>query len=175
MPTSEMARVRRQLLNLRGEAVILDSHLAEIYGVTTSALNQAVNRNTGRFPADFAFTVDRQEFADLMSQNVISSTSHGGRRKPPRVFTEHCALMASTVLRSEQATRMSVFVIRAFVSMRKEVSSEERILRRLAEIDKTLLTQDGALRDIYRKLLPLLKPAPPKAKREIGFRPSGES
>ena len=175
MPANDIGLIQDRLRSLRGKAVILDSHLAEIYGVTTSALNQAANRNAGRFPDDFAFVPDPQELALLMSQNVISSSGHGGRRKPSRVFTEHGALMASTILRSEQATRMGLFVIRAFVRMREEIAANQHIFRRLAEIDRTLLTQDAALRDIYKKLLPLLQPEPALPKRQIGFHPPAES
>jgi hypothetical protein len=171
MPDAEITVIQKRLLHLRRLPVILDSDLAAIYGVTTGALNQAIVRNAARFPADFSFIVNIKEFAHLKSQNVISSTGHGGRRKPPRVFTEHGALMASTVLRSDQAIGMSVFVIRAFVQMREELATNQKILKRLAEIDQNLLTHDTALRDIYQKLLPLLTPPKTSPKRKIGFNP----
>ena len=98
-----------------------------------------------------------------------TSSSHGGRRYLPWVFTEHGALMAANILRSEQAVRMSVYVIRAFVRLREELAANAAILKRLAEIDRTLLQHDAALRDIYRKLLPLLQPPPEPPKRAIGF------
>lgn len=107
------------------------------------------------------------------SQSATSS-SHGGRRYRPWVFTEHGALMAATILRSAQAERMSVYVIRAFVRMREELAANTAILKRLAEIDRTLLQHDVALRDIYRKLLPLLQPPPDPPKRRIGFQTGGE-
>ena len=90
------------------------------------------------------------------------------------VFTEHGALMAANLLRSEQAVRMSVYVIRAFVRLREEIAANEAILKRLAEIDRTLLQHDTALRDIYRKLLPLLQPPPDPPRRGIGFYTSHE-
>jgi hypothetical protein len=183
IPTdAEVAVVHDKLLLVRSQPVILDSDLAVIYEAETGALNQAVNRNQDRFPEDFAFRLTKEEWEDLKcqsgtassptnlkSQNVISSSSHGGRRTPPRVFTEHGALMASTVLRSDAAVRMSTFIIRAFVKMREELASNREILRRLAEIDKSLLIHDSALRDLYRKILPLLSPPPSAPKREIGF------
>jgi len=95
--------------------------------------------------------------------------SHGGRRKLGRVFTEHGALMAANVLRSEAAVRMSVFVVRAFVRLREQAVANAAILKRLAEIDQTLLQHDSALRDLYRKLQPLLAPPPEAPKRRIGF------
>jgi hypothetical protein len=88
----------------------------------------------------------------------------------PWAFTEHGAIMAANILRSDRAVQMSVYVVRAFVRLREQIASNQAILKRLAEIDKTLLQHDGALRDIYRKLLPLLEPPPePQPKRRIGF------
>jgi hypothetical protein len=91
----------------RGLRVILDADLARFYGVTTAAINQAVRRNEDRFPDDFAFLLTQQEFSNLISQSVISSSGHGGRRKPPLVFTEHGVAMLAIVLRSPQAVRVN--------------------------------------------------------------------
>lgn len=90
--------------------MILDSDLAAIYGVTTKVLNQAVNRNKKRFPESFSFLVDNEEFKDLRSQTVTSNEGRGGRTYKPRVFTEHGALMASTILRSKEAITMSIYI-----------------------------------------------------------------
>ncbi len=103
------------------------------------------------------------------SQCVTSSSRHRGAAYRPWAFTEHGALMAANILRSDHAVRMSVYVIRAFVSLREELVANAAILKRLAEIDRTLLQHDGALREIYRKLLPLLQPPPDPPKRHIGF------
>jgi len=163
---------------VRGERVVLDSDLAAIYGVSTSAFNQAVNRNLRRFPEGFAFVLSREEFANLrsqiatsslMSQIVTSSSGHGGRRKLPRVFTEHGALMAASILNSDQAIAMSVYVIRAFVEMREQLLSHTEILKQLALMDRTLLAHDLALQDIYDKLQPFLNPPPEPPRRRIGF------
>jgi len=89
-----------------------------------------------------------------------AARSHGGRRARPWAFTEHGALMAANILRSEQAVHMSIYVVRAFVKQREQVAANAAIFKRLAEIDKGLLQHDSALRDIYRKLLPLLQPTP---------------
>ena len=153
---------------VRGHRVVLDADLARLYGVTTRVLNQAMKRNAERFPSDFAFELTLGEAEDLKSQSVPSS-SHGGRRKLPWAFTEHGAIMAANILRSERAVQMSVFVVRAFVRLREQVASNEAILRRLTEIDKTLLQHDTALRDLYQKLLPLLQPRADPPKRRIGF------
>jgi hypothetical protein len=172
------------ILTLRGQKIILDADLAEIYGVETRALNQAVKRNQDRFPDDFLFELTRDEIlrisqtvtsgtagtpASLKSQIVISNPGRGGRRSLPLAFTEHGALMAANVLNSTEAVEMSVFVIRAFMRAREHLSANSAILKRLAEIDKTLLQHDSALRDVYRKLLPMLQPPPEPPKRRIGF------
>lgn len=172
---------------IRGHRVILDADLARLYGVPTGRFNEAFKRNRSRFPADFAFQLAATEVSNLRSQFAISSlqpidstkestnwsqsatTSHGGRRHLPWGFTEHGALMAANVLRSERAEQMSVFVVRAFVRLREQIAANEAILKRLAEIDHSLLQHDASLRDIYRKLLPLLQPPPRPPKRQIGF------
>lgn len=163
--------------------VMLDADLARLYAVTTKALNQAVKRNLERFPEDFAFrlprlgkqriegsqVIDGSGLKEDRSQIVTGSAKHRDPRFPPLVFTEHGVLMAANVLRSEAAARMSIFVIRAFVRLREQAGANASILQRLAEIDSTLLRHDAALRDIYRKLLPLLQPPPEPPKRGIGF------
>jgi hypothetical protein len=178
---------------VRERRIILDADLARLYGVTTKALNQAVRRNWKRFPPDFAFQLETSEFELLRSQIVtakmqaperkseIASSGipnnpkrRGGTRVPPWAFSEHGALMAANVLRSERAVQMSVFVVRAFVRLREQVAANEAILKRLAEVDKALLEHDAALRDLYRKLLPLLQPPPESRKRSIGFHTGNE-
>lgn len=177
------------ILLVRGHRVVLDADLARLYGVGTKALNQAVKRNAIRFPEDFAFQLERVEVEGLRSQIVTSrsqpidskrenpnwsqivtsSQKHRGSHLRPWVFTEHGALMAANVVRSERAVRMSVFVVRAFIRLREQVAANTAILKRLAEIDKTLLRHDAALRDVYQKLLPLLQPPADPPKRRIGF------
>jgi hypothetical protein len=156
------------ILDLRGRKVIIDADLAGIYGVTTKVLNQAVGRNTDRFPADFVFRLTAREKTE-----VVTNCDHLARLRfspvLPRAFTEHGAIMAATVLNSPQAVAMSVYVVRAFIRMREQLASNVAILKRLAEIDRTLLQHDASLRDIYRKLLPLLQPPPDSPKRRIGF------
>jgi len=165
---------------VRGQRVILDADLAHLYGVTTKALNQAVKRNGERFPEDSAFQLTIAEVActkavdsigqkSNRSQIVTGSQRHRDPRLPPWAFTEHGALMATNVLRSETAIRMSIFVIRAFVRLREQATANGIVLKRLAEIDTTLLQHDAALRDVYRKLQPLLAPPSEAPKRRIGF------
>ena len=156
--------------SIRDQRVILDSDLAAIYGVETKSLNRAVKRNAHRFPTEFVFLLEPQEAAALRCQIGTLKLGRGRHRKYlPYAFTEHGALMASTVLSTPRAVAMSVYIIRAFVKMREDLAANAAILKRLAEIDKTLLLHDGALRDIYQKLRPMLEPPPPKPKPEIGF------
>lgn len=134
------------------------------------AFNQAVRRNWKRFPPDFILTISHEEHARLISQSVISKPGgRGGRRKPALVFTEHGAIMAATILRSPRATAMSVYAVRAFVRMKEELMTSAVIFRRLAELDKRLVTHDVILRDIYEKLRPLLAPLPKQPTKEMGF------
>jgi hypothetical protein len=157
------------IYTVRETKVILDSDLAGLYGVLTKRLNEATRRNAARFPNDFCFQLTREEVANLKSQIAASSGAHGGRRKLPWAFTEHGALMAATVLNSPRAVQMSIFIVRAFLRMREELASGATILKRLAAIDRKLLVHDVVLRDIYRKLQPLLSPPLTPPKREIGF------
>ena len=155
------------ILSLRDQRVILDADLARLYGVETRALNQAMKRNQDRFPADFMFTLSREEV--LRISQTVTSLRRLKFSRQVRAFTEHGALMAAMVLNSPRAVSMSVYVIRAFIQMREDQAANAAILKRLAEIDNALLTHDAALRDIYQRLLPLLTPPPPEPRREIGF------
>lgn len=170
------------IVRVRGQRVILDADLARLYGVNTKVLNQAVKRNPDRFQEDFAFQLNLTEVANWKlqtidfidkkvnrSQSVTGSQRHRDPRFSPWAFTEHGALMAANILRSEHAVQMSVFVIRAFVRLREHVAANTAIIKRLAEIDKSLLQHDTALHDIYQKLLPLLQPVPEPRKRRMGF------
>jgi hypothetical protein len=139
-----------RILTIREQKVALDSELAAIYGVPTGRFNEAVKRNLKRFPVDFSFVLSRDEFGHLISQNAISKPARGGRTKIPRVFTEHGALMAASILNSERAIAMSVYVIRAFVELRERLAANAAILKRLAEIDHELLLHNTALQDSTR-------------------------
>jgi hypothetical protein len=153
---------------IRGHRVILDADLATIYSVTTSALNQAVKRNPDRFPSAFLFQLTAEEWEFLRSQDVISK-GRGGRRYLPFAFTEHGALMAANVLNSPQAIQMSVALVAVFIRLREALAANHTLAKRLAEIEKTVLTHDTALRDLYQKIRPLLLPPPDPPKPRIGF------
>jgi phage regulator Rha-like protein len=153
---------------LRDQRVILDADLAALYGVPTKVLNQAVKRNAERFPVEFAFPLTSKELAILKSQFVTSS-SHGGRRSPPYAFTEHGVLMAANVLKSPRAIAVSVALIKAFVRLRELLTTSQGVAKRLTEAEKTLLTHDAALRDIYQRIQPLLQPPPDPPRKKIDF------
>ncbi len=157
-----------RILTIRGQSVVLDSDLAPIFGVTTGNFNKAVKRNLDRFPDDFSFVLNRAEFGALNFQ-IGTSKGRGGRRKLPRVFTEHGALMAGMILNSPRAVAMSVYVVRAFVRMRDALLGRTGMEKRLAEIERTLVGHDAALKDLYRKIKPLLLPPPETPRRAIGF------
>jgi hypothetical protein len=164
IPSRNIAPLIRSIRDAR---VILDTDLAKIYGVETRALNQALKRNQARFPDDFVFELTREEIIGI-SQAVISLQKLKFS-KQVRAFTEHGALMAASILNSPRAVAMSVYVIRAFIKMREDLAANAAILKCVAEIDKTFLLHDGALRDIYQKLRPLLEPPPTPPKPGIGF------
>ena len=183
-PTPE---VRTAIRLIRKQRVILDADLARFYGVSTKRLNEAVKRNRDRFPEDFAFQLTEREHASLritppidesqkspeeyvtnMRSQFATASNKRNIRHYPYAFTEHGAIMAATILKSKQAIEMSVFVVRAFVRIREQLVASTVLAKRLAEIEKTLLTHDQALIDLYEKLEPLLLP-PPKPTTRIGF------
>ena len=155
----------------RGFKVILDSDLTAIYGVPTFRFNEAVRRNIEKFPDDFLFQLTKQEYQTLTSQSAISKTGRGGRRTLPWAFTEHGALQAANILNSPAASAMSVYVIRAFIRLRDEFAANATLEKRLAVIEKTLISHDTTLRDVIQKIRPLLLPPNEVPKRRIGFHP----
>lgn len=162
--------LEKSILLVRNQRVILDHDLAELYGVSTKALNQAVSRNEERFPSDFAFKLTVQEMASLKSQIVTANPGRGGRRTVPFAFTEHGAIMAANILRSQEAVRMSVFVVRAFVKVREMVSTNQKLAASLAELEGRINRQDRVIVDIVRTMQKLIEPVEPKQKRaRIGF------
>src|SRR6204780_747660 len=125
--------VESRILFLRHQRVILDADIAELYGVPVRVLNQQIKRNRERFPSDFLFHLTTKEHEILRSQFVISSHKHGGRRYMPNAFTEHGAIMAATVLNSERAVQMSVFVVRAFVRLRELLAANRQLAAKIYE------------------------------------------
>lgn len=168
-------KIELLILTIRGQKVILDRDLAALYGVPTFRFNEAVKRNRRRFPDDFAFQLTRQELTDLISHIAISSSGHGGIRKLPWAFTEHGAVMAANILRSERAIQMSVFVVRAFVKMRSLLAAQKDLTGKLAELEKTLTERvdlhERVISDIIQQIMSLLSPPslPEPPEKRIGF------
>jgi hypothetical protein len=174
LPAASLERIEQRIYTVRGQRVMLDSDLADVYGVETRALIQAVKRNADRFPSDFVFQLSEQEWDSLRSQIVISK-GKGGRRYLPYVFTEHGAIMAANVLNSKRAAQMSVFVVRAFIKMRAVLSDNRELARKLAALEKELKDRldvhEDAIVTILQRVMAIIDlpalPAPPK--KEIGF------
>lgn len=163
-----------KILILRNQKVILDTDLAELYGVPVKRLNEQVKRNPQRFPPDFLFTLTAAEYEDLRSQNATSSSSHGGRRYLPNAFTEHGAIMAASVLNSKRAVEMSIFVVRAFVQMREALLVNQKVMSKLSELESRLDDHDANLQDLIEAIRELMAP-PPANQRRIGFAAPNDS
>ena len=154
---------------IRREKVILDSDLARIFGVETRVLNQAVRRNLKKFPSDFMFRLNLSEARQLnRSQAVIGSQKHRDPRFLPYAFTEHGAIMAANVLNSRRAVQMSVFVVRAFVHLRRMVGAHNDMAAKLSELERKVASHDGNIRALFDAIRQLMAPPDPK-KRKIGF------
>jgi hypothetical protein len=186
--TEKLARYNSQvlepvILTIRGQKVVLDMELARIYGVTTKVFNQAVKRNKRKFPADFMFRLTLEEFEGLRSQFATSNRSqivtgsqrHRNPRYLPNAFTEHGAVMAANILRSDRAIQMSVFVVRAFIRMRQMLVEQRGLARKLAELEKELTARldihETAINEILGQIRRLLSspPEPEPPKKRIGF------
>lgn len=182
---SPVENLHRLIYEIRGQKVMLDSDLAQVYGVTTKRLNEAVKRNPQRFPEDFVFRLNAQELENLRSQFATStnrsqfatgSQKHRDPRFPPWAFTEHGAIMAANVLNSPQAIQMSVFVVRAFLKMRLTLSDTSELARKLGALEKELKDRlnvhDAAIVTILQRVMDIIDPPPPPPeppKKEIGF------
>jgi hypothetical protein len=162
-------RIERSILLIRGQKVMLSLDLADLYGVETRSLVQAVKRNIDRFPDDFMFQLTQEEFEILKSQNVISSLKNWGglRRAIPYAFTEQGVAMLSSVLRSPRAVAVNVEIMRAFVRLRQMLSSHVDLARKLDALEKKYDSQFKIVFDAIRRLM---EPPPSKPKPPIGFR-----
>jgi cell division septum initiation protein DivIVA len=157
-----------RILILRRQRVVLDTALAELYAVPVKRLNEQTKRNRRRFPADFMFQLTSKENQSLRSQFATSKMGRGGRRSLPYAFTEHGAIMAATVLNSEQAVEMSVFVVRAFVRLREMLAANKEVAARIEELEEHLETHDSKIQKIIEVLKRLTNP-PPGRRNKIGF------
>ncbi len=161
--------IATRIYHIRGQKVMLDRDLAELYGVATKRLNEQVRRNRERFPEDFMFRLNKEEHDSLGSHFAPSRiAAHGGRRTLPFVFTEHGAIMAATVLNSKQAVETGIFVVRAFVQLRGMLSGQKQFADRLDKLEKRLTEHDDSFRIVFEAIRKLLE-EDEKPKRKIGF------
>lgn len=169
MPKTSLAvSVDSRILVVRQQKVILDTDLAELYGVPVKRLNEQVKRNRERFPSDFMFQLTTEELESLRSQNATSKGGRGGRRYAPYAFTEHGAIMAATVLNSERAVEMSLFVVRAFVRLREMLATNEKLAAKIDELEQRLDTHDASIQDLIEAIRQMMLPEPATG-RKIGF------
>jgi hypothetical protein len=159
---------------VRGQRVMLDSDLAEVYGVETRHVNQAVDRNEHRFPPRYAFRLTTDEWDNLKSQ-IVTSRSWGGRRKLPRVFTEHGAVMLASVLNSPRAIQASIVVVDAFVRLRHVLDANQALARKIEELAAKVGDHDKTFAVVFEELKRLAVDIAPERPRErIGFKTNRE-
>ncbi|MGC9208168.1 ORF6N domain-containing protein [Acidithiobacillus sp.] len=164
----QVEALAQRIYRIRGQRVLLDADLAELYGVPTKRLNEQIKRNPDRFPPDFLFQLSEEEHAALRSQLATSNTGRGGRRYLPYAFTEHGAIMAATVLNSPRAIEMSVFVVRAFVRLREMLSTHQELAEKLDALERTVSTHDQAIAGLINAIRELTH-TPASRTRPIGF------
>ena len=162
------------ILLIRGQRVMLDADLAELFGATTKALNQAVKRNPERFPRDFRFPL-----TDAEKQEVVTNCDHLARlkfsRTLPYAFTEHGAIMAANVLNTTRAIETSVYVVRAFVKLRELLSTHKELAGKLAELERKVGSHDTAIQSLVTAIRRLMEPPPTTLRSRIGFHVTPES
>lgn len=170
-----MASIETKILLIRGQKVMLDADLAELYEVETKELNRAVKRNIERFPEDFMFQLSADEFDNLRFQfgtsslkSQIGTSRWGGRRYPPYAFTEQGVAMLSSVLRSSRAIEVNIAIMRTFVQLRQMLSSNAELSRKLVAMEKNY---DIKFKAIFEAIHQLMTPSDPKKKHPIGFAP----
>ena len=160
-------KVGSRIIVLRNQKVILDTDLAELYGVPVKRLNEQLKRNPQRFPPDFLFA-DACRVPELEVAKCDLKFCHGGRRYLPNAFTEHGAIMAATVLNSKRAIETSIFVVRAFVQMRQALIVNQQVVSKLTELEARMDTHDVEIHELVEALNELLAPLP-ASNRRIGF------
>lgn len=163
---ASVEQIESRIVMIRGQKVMLSRHLAELYEVEPRVLIQAVKRNIGRFPEDFMFQLNSDEFANLKSQIVISSW--GGGRTAPYAFTEQGVAMLSSVLRSERAIQVNIEIMRAFVRLKQMLASNTELSRKLVALETKY---DIKFKAVFEAIRELMTPLEPKKKRPIGFAP----
>ena len=161
------AAIETRIHLIRGKKVMLDTDLAQLYGVATKNLNKAIERNRERFPEDFMRRLTPQEFADLRFQ-IGTSSQHGGRRYLPYAFTQEGIAMLSGVLRSPRAVAVNIEIMRAFIRMRGMLLSVDELARKVEALERKALANDQDMKEVFAALKELMTPPEPP-RREIGF------
>ena len=166
-------RIERVILLVRGQKVLLDRDLAELYGVATKALNQAVRRNRKRFPEDFMFQLSKEELGNWRSQFVTSnSAAKMGLRRRPYAFTEHGVAMLSSVLNSDRAIEVNIAIMRAFVRLRELLATHKELAGKLMNLERKLGEHDEKFQVVFEAIRRLtVPPLPAEKRRQIGFSP----
>lgn len=160
---------------IRGQKVMLDRDLAELYQVETKRLKEAVRRNTDRFPDDFMFELSKEEFSNWRSQFATSNSDKMGLRVPPFAFTEHGVLMLASVLNSERAIQVNIQIVRIFTKIREALIDNLSIKLEIEEIKKKLKNQDKNIELVFTYLDELIeKQENPKPRPRVGYRRSSE-
>lgn len=163
--------IESRILWLRGQKILLDHDLAELYGVTTSRLNEQVKRNINRFPPDFMFQLNASETRSLRSQIAISNVNRGGSRVCPYAFTEHGVAMLASVIRSERAIQVNIAIVRAFVRMREFLATHQGLAKKLAKLEQKY---DSNFQVVFDAIEHLMETGESKRKRKIGFAKENE-
>jgi phage regulator Rha-like protein len=164
--------IERKIYLMRGNKVMLSSDLAELYGVETRALNQAVKRNIQRFPEDFMFRLNASEAEQLVSQNVIPHKKYFGGSLP-YAFTEQGVAMLSSILKSEQAIKINIAIMRAFVKLRELLSTNKELAHKLTTLERKIERHDEEIKAIFNAIRQLMT-SPEKPRRKIGFKREAE-
>jgi ORF6N domain len=161
--------IERRIYFIRGQNVMLDSDLAELYGVPTYRLNEQVKRNLKRFPDDFMRQLKTKEANSLTSQIAMSNVGRGGRRTRPYVFTEQGVAMLSSVLNSERAVQVNIAIMRAFVNLREEIVTHKELAHKIADLEHKFQQHDSQIEEVFDAIRQLLEPKPVPPARRIGF------
>ncbi len=164
-----IASIEKRIYLIRGQRVMLDSDLAELYRTPTHRLNEQLKRNLNRFPKDFMFQLNQKETGSLTSQFAISKAGRGGRRTLPYAFTEQGVAMLSSVLSSDRAVQVNIAIMRAFVKLREIIATHTELAQKIQELEDKFEHHDSQIQAVFSAIRDLLKPPPLVPKRRIGF------
>jgi len=163
-----VGKIEQRIFLIRGEKVIIDADLAEFYGVSTKRLNEQIKRNRDRFPEDFLFQLTPEEKTEVVANcDHLSNLKYS--KALPNAFTEHGAIMAATVVNSARAIEVSVFIVRAFVRLRRAIAEHKELAQKIAQLERRLANHDENIIIIMRAIEQLMNPELPPQKRRIGF------